>query len=47
MPKRRDMRYKLIARAAPDGGQVRAKRLPLEDPLASVGGSTNAITRGD
>ena len=37
-------RYKLIARAAPDGGQVRATRLPLDDPLASVGGSTNAIT---
>ena len=37
-------RYKLIARAAPDGGSVRATRLPLDDPLASVGGATNAIT---
>ena len=37
-------RYKLIARATPDGGSVRATRLPLEDPLASVGGATNAIT---
>lgn len=37
-------RYKLIARVAPDGGEVKATRLPLDDPLASVGGSTNAIT---
>ena len=37
-------RYKLIARAAPDGGEVKAIQLPLADPLASVGGSTNAIT---
>ena len=37
-------RYKLIARATGDGGEVRATRLPLDDPLASVGGSTNAIT---
>ncbi|MCY3780069.1 MAG: homoserine dehydrogenase [Chloroflexi bacterium] len=37
-------RYKLIAEATPDGGSVRATRLPLSDPLASVGGSTNAIT---
>lgn len=37
-------RYKLIARATPDGGEVKATRLPLDDPLASVGGSTNAIT---
>lgn len=37
-------RYKLIASATPAGGSVKATRLPLEDPLASVGGSTNAIT---
>lgn len=37
-------RYKLIAEANPGGGCVRAQRLPLEDPLASVAGSTNAIT---
>ena len=37
-------RYKLIAKATPQGGEVRARRLPLNDPLASVGGSTNAIT---
>ncbi len=37
-------RYKLIASATPAGGAVQATRLPLSDPLASVGGSTNAIT---
>ena len=37
-------RYKLIASATPDGGTVKAIRLPLGDPLASVGGSSNAIT---
>lgn len=37
-------RYKLIASATPDGGAVKAIRLPFTDPLASVGGSTNAIT---
>ena len=37
-------RYKLIASATPAGGEVKATRLPLDDPLASVGGSTNAIT---
>ena len=37
-------RYKLIAKATPQGGEVKARRLPLNDPLASVGGSTNAIT---
>ena len=37
-------RYKLIATATPQGGSVKAARLPLDDPLASVGGSTNAIT---
>ena len=37
-------RYKLIAEATPNGGAVKAMRLPLSDPLASVAGSTNAIT---
>lgn len=37
-------RYKLIATATPDGGSVKALRLPLSDPLASVSGATNAIT---
>ena len=37
-------RYKLIAQATPNGGSVKALRLPLSDPLASVSGSTNAIT---
>lgn len=37
-------RFKLIARATANGGEVKATRLPLDDPLASVGGSTNAIT---
>ncbi len=37
-------RYKLIASATPAGGSVKATRLPLDDPLASIGGSTNAIT---
>ena len=37
-------RYKLIAEASPAGGSVEAMRLPLDDPLASVGGATNAIT---
>ena len=37
-------RYKLIASARPDGGSVKATRLPLVDPLANIGGSTNAIT---
>ena len=37
-------RYKLIATATPDGGSVKAVRLPLGDPLASVAGATNAIT---
>ena len=37
-------RYKLIASATPAGGSVKATRLPLSDPLAGVGGSTNAIT---
>ena len=37
-------RYKLIAQATPTGGSVKALRLPLTDPLASVTGATNAIT---
>ena len=37
-------RYKLIAQATPAGGSVAATRLPVTDPLASVGGATNAIT---
>ncbi len=37
-------RYKLVASATPAGGSVKATRLPLSDPLAGVGGSTNAIT---
>lgn len=37
-------RYKLIAAVTPNGGSVKATRLPLDDPLAGVGGSTNAIT---
>lgn len=37
-------RYKLIAQATPAGGSVKALRLPLSDPLASVAGATNAIT---
>ena len=37
-------RYKLIAEATASGGSVKAIRLPLSDPLASVGGATNAIT---
>jgi homoserine dehydrogenase len=37
-------RYKLIASATPEGGKVEPQRLPLTDPLAQVGGATNAIT---
>ncbi len=37
-------RYKLIAGATAEGGMVKATRLPLADPLAGVGGSTNAVT---
>ncbi len=37
-------RYKLIAQVTAEGGDVRARRLPLSDPLAGVGGATNAIT---
>lgn len=37
-------RYKLIAEVTASGGRVAPRRLPLHDPLASVGGATNAIT---
>ena len=37
-------RYKLLAKATPTGGSVKALRLPLTDPLASVAGAANAIT---
>ena len=40
----RGQRYKLIAEATAAGGSVRAMRLPVTDPLSSVGGATNAIT---
>ena len=36
-------RYKLIAEATPGGGAVSPQRLPMSDPLAGVGGSSNAI----
>ena len=39
-----EQRYKLIAEVSASGGTVALQRLPLSDPLASVGGSTNAIT---
>ncbi len=42
--KANDQRYKLIAEVSADGGSVAPRRLPLNDPLASVGGATNAIT---
>lgn len=41
---KKNERYKLIATATPDGGSVKPMRLPNSDPLASVGGATNAIT---
>ena len=37
-------RYKLIAEVTAAGGSVGPRRLPLDDPLASVSGATNAIT---
>ncbi|MEO1290514.1 MAG: homoserine dehydrogenase, partial [Chloroflexota bacterium] len=37
-------RYKLIASATPQGGQVKLVRLPLNDPLAHIKGATNALT---
>ena len=36
-------RYKLIAEATPQGGSVRAMRLPLSNPLAGVSGAANAL----
>jgi homoserine dehydrogenase len=37
-------RWKLIAEVGPDGGSVAPVRVPLDHPLASVSGATNAIT---
>ena len=37
-------RWKLIATATPTGGSVQPMRLPITDPLAGVGGATNALT---
>ncbi len=42
--KAQGQRYKLIAAATASGGSVSPQRLPLSDPLANVGGATNAIT---
>ncbi|MCS7181602.1 MAG: homoserine dehydrogenase [Thermoanaerobaculum sp.] len=46
--KRAGQRWKLVAQAAVEDGQVRAsvlaKRIPLADPLAGVMGPTNAVT---
>ena len=39
-----DQRYKLIAEVSADGGSVAPRKLPLNDPLASVDGAANAIT---
>ena len=37
-------RWKLVAEVTADGGYVRPIELPLDDPLASVNGTTNALT---
>ncbi len=37
-------RWKLLGEVTPDGGRVYPMRLPISDPLANVGGATNAIT---
>ncbi|MDX2160946.1 MAG: homoserine dehydrogenase [bacterium] len=37
-------RWKLIAHITPQGGSVRAVRLPAAHPLAGVNGTTNAVT---
>lgn len=37
-------RWKLIAHVTPEGASVTPQRIPLAHPLASVGGSANAIT---
>ena len=37
-------RWKLIARVTPDGATVGPVRLPVDNPLANVSGSMNAIT---
>lgn len=39
-----DERYRLIAEVRPDGGSVQLMRLPVDDPLALVSGSKNAVT---
>jgi homoserine dehydrogenase len=37
-------RWKLIVKITPEGGSVKPTRLPMNHPLAGVGGSTNAVT---
>lgn len=37
-------RYKLIAQVTPEGGSVKALRIPVSHPLAGVAGATNAVT---
>jgi homoserine dehydrogenase len=37
-------RWKLIAHVTPQGGSVQPTRIPITHPLASVSGSTNAVT---
>ncbi len=44
LAREQNQRFKLIAQASPSGGTVKAMRLPTTDPLASVAGTTNAIT---
>lgn len=39
-----NQRWKLIATVTPEGGRVQPICLPMSDPLAGVGGATNAIT---
>ncbi len=38
-----DRRWKLIASISAEGGQVKAVQLPINDPLAGVGGALNAL----
>ncbi len=42
--KARGERIKLIAELSAAGGEVRARRLPISDPLAGVSGASNALT---
>ncbi|MCY4145254.1 MAG: homoserine dehydrogenase [Chloroflexi bacterium] len=44
LAREQNQHYKLVAQASPSGGTVKAQRLPATDPLASVAGTTNAIT---